>query len=94
MEPVKRKLPAEAVELYNLFIHGEISRRSFLDGIQRFAVGGLAASTIIGTLMPNYALGQQVSKTDDRIEATNQTVPSPQGNGSIKGCLLYTSRCV
>jgi len=88
MEPVKRKLPAEAVELYNLFIHGEISRRSFLDGIQRFAVGGLAASTIIGTLMPNYALGQQVSKTDDRIEATNQTVPSPQGNGSIKGYLV------
>lgn len=88
MEPVKPKLPAEAVELYNLFIHGEISRRSFLDGIQRFAVGGLAASTVIGMLMPNYALGQQVSKTDDRIEATNQTVPSPQGNGSIKGYLV------
>jgi carboxymethylenebutenolidase len=88
MEPVKPKLPAEAVELYNRFIHGEISRRSFLDGIQRFAVGGLAASTVIGMLMPNYALGQQVSKTDDRIEATNQTVPSPQGNGSIKGYLV------
>ncbi|MGA2563426.1 MAG: dienelactone hydrolase family protein [Steroidobacteraceae bacterium] len=88
MEPVKPKLPAEAVELYNRFIHGEISRRSFLDGIQRFAVGGLAASTVRGMLMPNYALGQQVSKTDDRIEATNQTVPSPQGNGSIRGYLV------
>jgi len=88
MEPLKPKLPAEAVELYNRFIHGEISRRSFLDGIQRFAVGGLAGSTVIGMLMPNYALGQQVSKTDDRIEVTNQTVPSPQGNGSIKGYLV------
>jgi carboxymethylenebutenolidase len=36
-------------------------------------------------LMPNYALGQQVSKTDNRIKATYETVPSPQGNGSIKG---------
>jgi carboxymethylenebutenolidase len=38
--------------------------------------------------MPNYALGQQVSRTDDRIRATYQTVPSPQGNGSIKGYLV------
>ena len=38
--------------------------------------------------MPNYALGQQVSKTDDRIKATYETVQSPQGNGSIKGYLV------
>jgi carboxymethylenebutenolidase len=88
MDPVKPKLPPEAVEFYNLFIHGEISRRSFLEGIQQFAVGGLTASTIIGSLMPNYALGQQVSRTDDRIKATDQTVPSPQGNGNIKGYLV------
>ena len=48
-------------------------------------MGGLAAATIIEALMPNYAQGQQVSKTDDRIKATYETVPSPQGNGSIKG---------
>ena len=88
MEPTKPKLPSEAIELYNLFIHGEISRRAFMDGVQRFAVGGLAAATIIEALMPNYALGQQVSKTDDRIKATYETVPSPQGNGSIKGYLV------
>ncbi len=88
MEPTKPKLPAEAVELYNLFIHGVISRRAFLDSVQKFAIGGLAASTIIETLMPNYAQAQQVSKTDDRIKATFETVPSPQGNGSIKGYLV------
>src|SRR3989442_9786610 len=38
--------------------------------------------------MPNYAAGQQVPKTDDRIKATYETVPSPQGNGSIKGYLV------
>lgn len=82
------KLPAEAIQLYNLFIHGEISRRDFMDRIQRFAVGGLAVAAIVEALMPNYALGQQVSKTDDRIKATYETVPSPQGNGSIKGYLV------
>ena len=88
MEPTKPKLPSEAIELYNLFIHGVISRRAFMDGVQRFAVGGLAAATIIEALMPNYAQGQQVSKTDDRIKATYETIPSPQGNGSIKGYLV------
>ena len=88
MEPTKPKLPIEAVQLYNRFIHGEMNRRDFLDGVQRLAVGGLAASAIVEALMPNYALGQQVSRTDDRIKATYETVPSPQGNGSIKGYLV------
>ena len=48
----------------------------------------MAVATLVEALMPNYALGQQVSKTDDRIKATYETVPSPQGNGSIKGYLV------
>jgi carboxymethylenebutenolidase len=85
MEPTRPKVPREAVALYNLFIHGEISRRDFMDGLQRFAIGGLTAAALLEALLPNYALGQQVSKTDDRIKASYETVPSPQGNGSIKG---------
>ena len=57
-------------------------------GLQRLATAGLAAATMIEALMPNYALGQQVSKTDDRIKTSYETVPSPQGNGSIKGYLV------
>src|SRR6201985_812353 len=87
MEPQNPKLPTEAIELYNDFIHGEISRRAFLDGIQKVA-GTLAAGTVISALMPNYALGKQRSRTDDRIKATYETVPSPKGNGNIKGYLV------
>src|SRR6202161_638466 len=87
MGPKEPKLPSEAIELYNDFIHGEISRRSFMEGVQRLA-GGLAAAAVINALMPNYALGQQVSRTDDRIKTTYETVPSPNGNGSIKGYLV------
>jgi carboxymethylenebutenolidase len=85
MEPTRPKVPTEAVELYNEFIHGGMSRRAFMEGIQRIAVGTLAASTIVEALMPNYALGQQVSPTDNRIKVTYETVPSPKGNGTIKG---------
>lgn len=84
----KKRIPAEAVDLYTRFIHGEVSRRDFLSGVQRFAVGGLTAAAIVEALMPNYALGQQVARDDERIRATYETVPSPDGNGFIRGYLV------
>jgi carboxymethylenebutenolidase len=88
MEPTKPKMPAEAVELYNLFIHGVIGRRAFLDGVKKFAVGGLGTAAVLDALMPNYAAAQQVSHTDERIKATYETIPSPNGNGAIRGYLV------
>ena len=85
MDEKRPKLPPEAVELYSQFIHGEIGRRDFMEGISKFAIGGLAVGTIVDALMPNYAAAQQVSKTDARLKTEYATVPSPQGNGSIKG---------
>ncbi len=84
----KKKIPAEAVDLYTRFIHGEVTRRDFLAGVQHFAIGGLTAAVIVEALMPNYALGQQVSKDDERITATYETLPSPDGNGFIRGYLV------
>jgi carboxymethylenebutenolidase len=84
-EQARVKIPAEAVELYTRYIHGKVSRRDFLDGVKRFAVAGLTAATIVEALMPNYALGQQVRKDDERIKATYETIPAPNGNGYIRG---------
>jgi carboxymethylenebutenolidase len=84
----KKKIPAEAVDLYTQFIHGELSRRDFLAGVQCFAVGGLTAAVIVEALMPNYALGQQIARDDERIRATYETVPSPDGNGFMRGYLV------
>ena len=85
MASVRPKVPAEAVELYTQYIHGDIQRRDFLSGLSRYAVAGLTVHGLIAALMPDYASAQQVSKTDERIKASYETVPSPQGNGSIKG---------
>ncbi len=88
MDPKIPKPPSEAIELYNLFIHGVISRRAFMEGLQKFAVGGMTVAALAQALLPNYAQAQQVSKTDDRIKASYETLTSPQGNGSIKGYLV------
>ena len=84
-EQAKIKIPAEAVDLYTRYIHGEVSRRDFLTGVKRFAIAGLSAEVLVQALMPNYALGQQVRKDDERIKATYETIPSPTGNGYIRG---------
>jgi len=88
MDTKKPQVPREAVELYDSFIHGEINRREFMDGLAKYAVGGLALATLVDALMPNYAAAQQVSKTDERLKSEYVTIPSPQGNGSIKGYLV------
>jgi carboxymethylenebutenolidase len=87
METQQEKLPIEAVALYNDFIHGEISRRDFNEGISKLAIGGLVAGAVIEALMPNYANSQQVARNDERLETSYETVQSPKGNGSIKGYL-------
>lgn len=84
----RRTVPPEAIQLYNDYVHGEIDRRTFLGGLQRFAVAGVTVGALVESMMPNYAAAQVVSRTDDRIKASYVTVPSPQGNGFIKGYLV------
>jgi carboxymethylenebutenolidase len=81
-------MPTEAISLYNEFIHGGISRRSFMDGLRKISTASLGVATMVEALMPDYAAGQQVAPTDNRIKATYETVPSPNGNGTIKGYLV------
>jgi len=77
--------PQELLDLFHEYQHGDMSRRDFLDRIQKFAVGGVTAAAIYESLKPNYAWAQQVPKDDKRIVAEPATVSSPQGNGSIRG---------
>jgi carboxymethylenebutenolidase len=80
--------PQELLNLFDRYVHGGISRRAFLDGAQKFAVGGVTATALFEMLKPNYAWAIQVPKDDSRIKAETATVASPQGNGSIKGYLV------
>jgi carboxymethylenebutenolidase len=77
--------PQELLDLFHEYQHGEISRRDFLDRAKKFAVGGVTAMALYESLKPNYAWAQQVKKEDPRITTETVTVPSPEGNGSIKG---------
>jgi carboxymethylenebutenolidase len=79
--------PPEVLKLFDGYVHGFISRRDFLDGAARFAVGGFTAAAMLESLRPNYALAQQVAKNDPRIKTEYVTYPSPQGSGTMRGYL-------
>ena len=72
----------QLLSLFHRYVHGGISRREFLDGAAKFAVGGLTATALWDMLRPNYALAQQVAKDDKRIRAEYAIYPSPKGNSS------------
>src|SRR5688572_5346138 len=79
--------PQELLDLFHEYQHGDMDRRSFMDHVAKFAVGGLTVAAIFESLTPNYAWAQTVPKDDKDLKLGYETVPSPAGNGSIKGYL-------
>ena len=58
MKTTDTQIPTEAIEAYNLYIHGEIDRRAFFDRVNRVAVSAVAATAMVDALMPDYAAAQ------------------------------------
>lgn len=91
--PTQERLTAadfdqDLLDLYDYYAHGKITKREFLDRAGKWAVGGLTAAAILGTLSPNYALAQQVAEDDDDIIGEDITYQSPDGTGEITAYLV------
>ena len=78
----------EVLVLFDAYVHGNLDRRGFLNQAQKYAKAGVTAASLLASLSPDFALGQQVAKDDPRLKIEWITVPSPTGNGSIKGYLV------
>ena len=86
------EFPQELLNLFDRYVHGDIGRREFMDGAKKFATGSLTVAAIFESLRPNYAWAIQVPKDDSRIKTEYATVPSPQGNGNIRGYLVRPAK--
>ncbi len=58
----------KVLDLYNDYIHGEMPRRSFLKRLAEIVGSAAAAAAVLPLIETNYAWGQQVSPTDERLE--------------------------
>lgn len=86
------EFPQELLNLFDKYVHGDIDRRSFLDGAKRFATATVSAATLFESLRPNYAWAEQVPKADPRLKTEYIPVASPDGNGTIRGYMARPAK--
>lgn len=79
------KIDKRVMRLFDGYVHGELSRRQFLQKTAKITASMTAATAILSTLSPNYALAQQVAPDDQRISADYKKYASPKGAGVMNG---------
>ncbi|RFC36483.1 MAG: carboxymethylenebutenolidase [Candidatus Nitrotoga sp. SPKER] len=92
---VKRKtvedFHPEVLKLFDKYVHGDISRRGFLQSVAQFA-GGVTALGLLDALNPRFADAYQVASNDPRITTNYVEYPSPQGYGKLRGYLAQPAQ--
>ncbi|RVU00406.1 dienelactone hydrolase family protein [Mucilaginibacter limnophilus] len=83
----KEDVKQEVFDLYDDYAHNRVDRRSFIEKLSLYAVGGLTVPALMSFLMPDYKNNVQVPPDDTRLDSGFITYSSPKGGGSIKGLL-------
>lgn len=82
------KIPQEAFDWYDEYAHGVIDKREFLKRLSKLVALGFTMSVLSSTLLPQYALAEQVSFNDPDIVATFEGFDSPNGHQQGRGYLV------
>jgi carboxymethylenebutenolidase len=93
MKPVS-EIPPQAWPLFDRYVHGDLSRRGFLEQASAFAGGPAGAAALLAALSPDFAGAQQVKPDDPRLVIRRQAVDSPEGSGKLQGYLARPASAV
>ncbi|MDA0314631.1 MAG: dienelactone hydrolase family protein [Bacteroidetes bacterium] len=84
----KADIPKEAFDLYDYYCHNKLDRRTFIEKLSVYAVGGITVTALLGSMMPDYASGRTVVLDDERLQSSDYMMyNSPKGGGQIKALL-------
>lgn len=83
----KEDIKQEVFDLYDDYAHNRIDRRQFIEGLSRYAIGGLTVASMMSFLMPDYKGQVQIQQGDPRLKSEYVEYNSPKGGGKIKGLL-------
>lgn len=78
----------EVLKLFDQYVHGQLSRRGFVQSAAKYSAGAIGAELLLAQLSPNFAQAQQVPASDPRLKASYVEHPSPQGYGTLRGYLV------
>jgi carboxymethylenebutenolidase len=82
----------EVLRLFDRYVHGDLSRRGFIDQATRWAGSSAAAAGMLAALSPQFAAAQVVKPDDARIATRWLDFDSPQGNGKVHGLLAKPAK--
>jgi carboxymethylenebutenolidase len=83
----KEDIKQEVFDLYDDYAHNRLNRRSFVEKLSMYAVGGLTVPALMSFLMPDYQGTLQTKADDPRLKSGYITYNSPKGGGNIKALL-------
>lgn len=78
----------QTLKLFDQYVHGDISRREFLTRAAKYTVAGVTALSVLQALTPQFVQAQQIRPDDGRLQSSYIEIPSPTGNGKIRGYLV------
>ena len=66
----KKDVDPRVMQLFDGYVHGQITRREFLDRAAAVTASGVAAALLLKSLSPDYALAQQVDPGDKALSVS------------------------
>jgi carboxymethylenebutenolidase len=83
----KEDIKQEVFDLYDDYAHNRINRRTFVQRLSIYAVGGLTVGSLMSFLMPDYKGSVQIQPNDPRVKPEYVNYSSPKDGGNIKALL-------
>ncbi|WP_296698833.1 dienelactone hydrolase family protein [Algoriphagus sp.] len=83
----KEDIKQEVFDLYDAYAHNKLDRRTFVEKLSAYAVGGITVASLMSAMMPNYVDTKTILAGDERLESEYIMYDSPKGGGKIKGLL-------
>lgn len=83
----KEDIQQEVFDLYDDYAHNRIDRRSFMQKLSAYTVGGITVASLMSFLMPDYNDAIQIKANDPRLKSEYITYESAKGGGTMKALL-------
>ncbi|MFC3415073.1 dienelactone hydrolase family protein [Algoriphagus hitonicola] len=84
----KEDIPQEVFDLYDYYAHNKLDRRTFVEKLSAYAIGGITLASLMSTMMPDYITTATIQPDDERLQSSDYVLyNSPKGGGEIRGLL-------
>ena len=82
----------QALKLFDQYVHGQLSRRDFLQRAAVYAGAGMTSAGLLAALSPRFAEANQVRVDDPRIKTRSLEFPSPKGYGKARAYVAQPAK--